>query len=330
MLLPQILADESIDVAQLEGRTKSIESFTNKIVRKGEKYDNPLTDIKDLVGLRVILYYPADVEAVGSVIEREFTVDWDHSVRQGADVDPDRFGYRSDHYVVQLGAQRHSLAEWKPFADDCVEIQVRTVMQHAWAAVDHKIRYKGPDLPAQLQRRLARLSALLEVADEQFASLQSASDEVSGSYRASVEAGELDVGLDALSLAAYLEDSQLREKWGKKAVEAGFMPPTPDMGDGRIDALLATLQRCGPQTLHDVDQFFKQADATGERVLALVTAETKNAAAQLGGTGKIWAVPDDALTIVAAVLLHDPTPEAVRWRDDILQGIRAAQADYPE
>src|ERR1700689_3468875 len=101
-LLGGNLPQGHIEGSQLEARTKSVDSFAEKIVRKGEKYESPLAEITDLVGLRVIVYYPDDVTTVGALIESEFDVDWNCSFRQDPEAEPDRFGYRSDHYVVRL------------------------------------------------------------------------------------------------------------------------------------------------------------------------------------------------------------------------------------
>src|SRR5689334_4607418 len=171
-LLEALLEHRQIEVAALECRTKKPDSFIDKIVKKNEKYADPLREMTDLTGARIIVYYPADVARVDELIEAEFDVDWENSSRAGADVEPERFGYRSDHYVVSMN-DRGALAEWKRFDGFKAEIQVRTVMQHAWAAVDHKLRYKREvDIPQALRRRLSRLSALLEVADEQFAAIR--------------------------------------------------------------------------------------------------------------------------------------------------------------
>ena len=139
---------EAIALSQIESRTKTVTSFIEKVTSKG-KYADPLDEMTDLVGLRVIVYYPDDVRAVGTLIEREFDIDWANSSRRGEDDPPDRFGYRSDHYIVRTPADER-------FAGLSAEIQVRTVMQHAWAAVDHRIRYKADDLPRDLSRRLFR------------------------------------------------------------------------------------------------------------------------------------------------------------------------------
>lgn len=58
------LENEEID-AQIEHRTKAVDSFIEKIHRKNEKYNDPLNEITDLCGLRIICYYLEDVARVG-------------------------------------------------------------------------------------------------------------------------------------------------------------------------------------------------------------------------------------------------------------------------
>jgi putative GTP pyrophosphokinase len=172
-LVADLLAEAGIDVIQIESRTKDLDSFTEKISRKRAKYANPLTEITDLVGLRIITYYREDVAAVGEVLRGEFQIDATNSVDKAASLDPDRFGYSSVHYVVSLSPDRRRLVEWRPYAGMRAEIQVRTALQHAWSAVNHKLDYKSPtEVPRELRRRLFRLSALFELADEEFSELR--------------------------------------------------------------------------------------------------------------------------------------------------------------
>jgi putative GTP pyrophosphokinase len=326
-LIRQVLAQAAIDVSLLESRTKAVDSFSEKIVRKAEKYRDPLAEVTDLVGLRVILYYPDDVRAVGALIENEFDVDWARSFRQDPEAEPDRFGYRSDHYVVRLTQQRCALLEWKRFDGYCAEIQVRTVMQHAWAAVDHKIRYKAPGLPADLQRRLYQLSALLELADGQFASLQQASDAAVGSYEASVKAGDLEVALDALSLRAYLDQTHVGEAWAGRAVMAGFLKPGADLPDARsdgIEELLRNLLDGGLRHLGQFEQLLSSAEGWGDGALASVAIKT-HATAQGEGRagGLIYAVPEHVLLILVQLAWqNEDVVDRAGWRTDIAAGIK--------
>ena len=141
-LLEDLLKNANIDVIQIDGRAKSAESFAEKVRRKGAQYDDPLRQVTDLVGLRVITYYLEDVSRVGDLVRDEFAVDPVNSVDKAEMATPEQFGYRSVHYVATLGPNRRDLAEWAPFRSVRFEVQVRTSFQHAWAAVDHKLRYK--------------------------------------------------------------------------------------------------------------------------------------------------------------------------------------------
>ena len=78
----------------------------------------------------------------------------------------DSFGYLSLHYICSL-----------PFGDKwpdeiCgkkFEIQIRTILQHAWSVIHHDIGYKSDfGVPREINRQFARLAGLLELADDEF------------------------------------------------------------------------------------------------------------------------------------------------------------------
>lgn len=149
--LMQALLDAAGIDAQIESRVKEPESFVGKLNRKPHSYRRPLEDMPDILGLRIITYYEEDIQAVAEVLRREFEIDEDQSDVKGALLAPDRFGYLSVHYVVALKENRAGLVEWQSFVDRKAEIQIRTVLQHAWAAIDHKLRYKREqDVPQGL------------------------------------------------------------------------------------------------------------------------------------------------------------------------------------
>jgi putative GTP pyrophosphokinase len=111
VLITDLISDAGIDVIQIEARTKSTESFAEKISRKGRKYENPLVDMTDLIGLRIITYYREAVTRIGEVLKGEFLIDEKNSVDKMAALDPDRFGYLSMHYIASLSPTRRKLAE---------------------------------------------------------------------------------------------------------------------------------------------------------------------------------------------------------------------------
>ncbi|MEU7478911.1 hypothetical protein AB0A63_23195 [Lentzea sp. NPDC042327] len=206
-LVCEILDHAGIDVFQVEGRVKTLDSFDEKIRRKSGKYDNPLTDMTDLVGVRIIAHYVEDVDRIVELLGKEFEVREEHSMNKQDELAPDQFGYTSNHLVVRIGSRSERL-EWAKYADISVEFQVRTMSQHAWAAMHHKLGYKREaDVPVPLQRKLFRLSALFELADEQFSTIKDAIDTLSGEYSDSVRHGILDMNVDAQSIEAYLRNS---------------------------------------------------------------------------------------------------------------------------
>lgn len=175
-LLRVLLSGEGRDVHQIESRCKGVDEFREKTDRKG--YQDPLREMTDLVGLRVIMYYDADVTFAAGLIERELLVDPALSVDWRTPDDPSRFGYASKHLICTLDARRAELPEWRPFADIRVEIQLRTVLQHAWAVVSHQLGYKSvPGLTAEGERRLASVSALLATADREFEAIRTGEDQ---------------------------------------------------------------------------------------------------------------------------------------------------------
>jgi putative GTP pyrophosphokinase len=202
-LVSDLIQGAGIDTIQVESRTKSVESLAEKVGRKGDKYSDPLEDITDLVGIRVITYYAEDVTAVGSLVRRELDCVEELSAYQEAPAEPDQFGYVSDHYIVTVG-DRGRLTEWSRFAGRRAEIQVRSALQHAWASVSHKLDYKSTEeVPPQLRRRLFRLSAMFELADEQLSELRRARTDTEEKYELEVERGRLDIPIGSSSLAAY-------------------------------------------------------------------------------------------------------------------------------
>lgn len=171
-LLERLLQEKDIAVHAVESRVKSIESFRDKASLPEKEYADPLREITDLAGLRIIVYRLQDIDRIAQLIEEEFEVLKRASAGDDTACEPDRFGYRSVHLDVRLHRKRAELMEWSGMEDLCAEVQVRTVLQHAWAAVSHAVEYKrGGGLTDAARHRLVRLAGMLEIADEEFSSI---------------------------------------------------------------------------------------------------------------------------------------------------------------
>lgn len=156
-----------IEIAQISSRTKSLESFCEKISRKG--YQNPFNDVTDFAGVRVVYLYSASRPYIERIIEREFEIveKVDKNIS-----DEDRFGYGALHYIVKI-RNSHAGARYDELKNMICEIQVRTILQDAWALVAHHLSYKQEsDAPQELRRKLNALSGLFETADDQFETIR--------------------------------------------------------------------------------------------------------------------------------------------------------------
>ena len=173
--------------------------------------------------MRVIVYYEKELNAISDLIEREFDVDWSNSADKRKARKPEEFGYQSIHYVVRLSESRRNLLEWHRLADLQAEIQVRTVLQHAWAAISHKLQYKREqDVPQILRRRLLRLSALLELADEEFMGIRDKTDSLAEVIQYKLAEGDTDLEINILTVQEFLNSSRLVSDIVRTAERAGF------------------------------------------------------------------------------------------------------------
>lgn len=167
-IMSQQLHACGIEYAATAFRVKTLESFCEKIARKG--YKHPLKEATDLAGVRIVYLYLSDRPALENIVEREFKVIEKADKIEKAD--PDRFGYGALHYLIRLG-NKSSGARYDDLKELTCELQVRTVLQDAWSMVAHNLSYKQEsDVPRELRRKLNALSGLFETADSSFDQLR--------------------------------------------------------------------------------------------------------------------------------------------------------------
>ena len=275
-LLLQLLSATDIDYVAIEGRTKTVESFQEKALREGKDYLDPLHEMTDLAGIRIIAYHSRDLDGIATLLRENFDIDDAHSIDKTDLLEPDRFGYLSRHYVVRLNGARRQLRENSAFAGLSAEIQVRTVLQHAWAAIDHKLRYKThADIPRPFRRRLFRVSALLETADEEFAALRAQVDQLRDAYGKQVSKGNLELEVDADSLSAYVGASSAVNRLKQAAEEADYnvMPPPPDRKVPEFTGLVDLLAASNISQIKDLADLLAKFDIHAKAKLAVVEKE---------------------------------------------------------
>ena len=203
--LKDFFAEAGIIVAAVEHRVKTEDSLTGKVLRKGGKYRD-IFDLTDLVGLRVITFYIDDVDKVASVLERLFEIDWENSVDKRKAHEIDSFGYLSLHYICRIPESAYHDPEHPEINKIRFEVQMRTVLQHAWANMNHDTGYKsGVEIPKGYLRNLSRLAGMLELVDDEFSRIRREISDYRRQVQSLVASGNLDeVPLDGDSFRSYL------------------------------------------------------------------------------------------------------------------------------
>ena len=173
-LIGSLLAHAGMDVAAATGRIKDREESIKKFMRKYqgdlEKSGTPYEikdHITDLVGLRLVCLYEDEIEPIGQLIREHFDVIDVTDKTAEIEGTENAFGYKGLHLDLRLDAARAAMPEYQLFAPFPFELQIRTVVQDSWSALDHKIKYKK-SIPAALKRRINTLAALFELADREF------------------------------------------------------------------------------------------------------------------------------------------------------------------
>ncbi|WP_164843611.1 GTP pyrophosphokinase family protein [Sinorhizobium meliloti] len=157
-------------IDRISTRPKSVERFMGKAVavKDGKaKYDDPLHQIQDQIGARIITFYKDDVQRISEEIQRYF-----HAI-ESKDMLPENeweFGYFGNHHVLMLQQDLIDPNFDKDLVPYCFELQIKTLFQHAWSEANHDLGYKPGQQPLASDelRQLAFTSAQAWGADRVF------------------------------------------------------------------------------------------------------------------------------------------------------------------
>ena len=201
-ILADIVNDLGLTVLAIEHRVKEEKSLAGKLERKSDSY-NTFEDITDILGCRVICFLSDEIDKIGKKVEEKFVVDWENFSDKRALIKEDAFGYLSLHYICSLpfGDQWPDEICGKKF-----EIQIRTILQHAWSAINHDIGYKSEfGVPREIKRQFARLAGLLELADDEFVRARNNMTEYTEGIRQRIMTDDADnIQINMISLNEYV------------------------------------------------------------------------------------------------------------------------------
>ena len=250
-MLREALERNGLLVTAIESRIKTPESLAGKLALKGAKYTT-LSDITDVLGARIITYYTDDVDRIAAMAEQLFEIDWTNSVDKRLLHQLDSFGYNSLHYICRLPNYPYRF-----------ELQLRTTLQHAWAAINHDTGYKsGVEIPREYLRRMNRLAGLLEMADDEFSRIRTEITDYRRRVQQLVQNGKLDdVLLDGDTFRSYLQIKPLDALNRRIAAinQAEIM-------DAPLIRYLRVLKELDCKTLGDVSRLIKQYEDDAYRL----------------------------------------------------------------
>ncbi len=245
-MVTSILDDAGINYLSVTGRTKTIASFAEKARRTRDGvplYTDPISEITDTIGIRVITYVHSDVSAVADLLHDQVVVKDDRDMGRET-AQEGRFGYASRHLLIGLDAAREGHPSYELMRGHTAQIQIRTVLQHAWAEFEHDIRYKGtmPDEHARdFDRRFTLAAGLLELADREFSTIRdtlrsSAASAPDGEGQSGVTLDD-DPRIDPRELAAFLAGQYAESGWSRTDHYAWISGLLLELGITSLDEL---------------------------------------------------------------------------------------------
>ncbi len=148
----------------LKYRIKSFDSYYEKLLRRSRELESgEAIEITDLMGIRIVCPFMEEIQAIESALHASFTVR--EVERKGSNLGYHEFGYSSVHLLIDIPEDIrdgfHLAGSW------VCEVQIRTILQDAWAEVEHELVYKADLTPLdqRLRRKLSALNANLTLSD---------------------------------------------------------------------------------------------------------------------------------------------------------------------
>lgn len=254
-LIISILQSHEIKPHQISVRVKEFDSLKKKIENKENQYSD-LSEITDIVGIRIITYFEDEVDLIADIIKREFDLDDKNSIdKRKSEVD--KFGYKSLHYIISLSAKRNKLSEYSKYKNLKAEIQIRSILQHSWAEIEHDLGYKSKSsIPDFAKRNFSRISALLEVADIEFVNLKNQLTNYKKEIKTQIKSTPEIVTINQDSLKEFVETNKLFSKVQEQISIENNININENWGELHI--AIETFELYGINTIGDLEKKLKE------------------------------------------------------------------------
>jgi len=279
ILFEKLFRENNLSYLQIETRIKPLPSFLDKAYRLISSNEHFSPRFNDLLGVRVIAFYLEDVDRIAELIERKFKVHLKNFEYEAQHRAPDKFGYSSKHYKISLPNSFGS-SKLEKLKNIVFEVQIRTVAQHAWSIIDHKIRYKTTEeLPTDIQRQIFQLSALFEMADNQFYSIKQKLEESERLELIKYKKGDLTAKINKATFGYYIETHKnMIQTIIEQATKIGFNDTAIQYDANSIRYLLMIFKRLGIKSMRELEAIFEEARIKGaaimEKIHQLLNSDT--------------------------------------------------------
>ena len=261
-----IIKSQSINVHEIIGRVKTVESLQGKVKRKN--YSN-LAEITDLCGIRIITYFSDDVDKIAELISQEFEVDVENTIDKRKSEDPTKFGYVSLHYVVGLKEENTSPTLYGKFkniklvaAGAGIAIILNTPMINTTKISVIKIKddlgYKSKeDIPDQYRRQFSRLAGLIELADENFLQLKNNINNYEQEIRKKIPTLKKELPIDITTLKTYATEDRNYNKLLDE-IKSWGMNIDFNINSSYLSTMIQRAKKLDLKTIGDIAELFEK------------------------------------------------------------------------
>ncbi len=248
-ILHKILITDKNTLIHITHRIKTMDSIKGKLKRKSDSYAS-IYDIRDILGFRVISYFSSDVDRAAEIIAKHFRVDMDKSKDKRELIDARSFGYLSLHYICSLPE------EYGELSDLWFEIQIKTILQHSWAEIEHDLGYKAEiEVPREIRRSFSKAASLLETTDDIFSDIQRRLNEYTARVKREMANESLDeLYFDRLTLTEFTAHNASY----RKLLDEIAAITNANITEGVIDNILIQIDFLGINTLGDMSRLIEK------------------------------------------------------------------------
>ena len=268
--LKEKMEQNNLLVTAVESRIKTEASLAGKLELKGGKYGS-LSDITDILGVRVITFYTDDVDKIAAIAENMFMIDWENSVDKRKMHELDSFGYNSLHYICTIPESLYHNPAHPEINTLRFELQMRTTLQHMWANMYHDTGYKsGVEIPKEHIRNLNRLAGMLELADDEFSRIRTAIND----YRRKVQSLVANGRFEEVTLNGDTYRSYLNLKPFERLIKRIAAINQAEIHESNLMPYLQVFKAMNFKTLGDIENLIRDYSDDAYQL----------AVAQIGGT----------------------------------------------